>query len=226
MNAISSVRATHIRGLLGKTRGANLYEHAYSVPHVFTMMPSCSTAAWSSIMTGRPPEETGVAGDEFFVREENRFYAPIPLSTRDAHDFVATIDNDLIGGILRVPTLYQRISGPSAVALLYVYHGATIYSTLGGSTLLQVIGGIVEGTLSGATLRESIAGPLDRGSADQALKVIRQHGIPRLLVVYFSGIDLFAHGAADPLPMQTQYLTNNIDPMWARCWPRTPKAVC
>jgi len=94
MDAIHSGKMRHIESLLGNARGVNLYEHAYSVPHVFTIMPSCSTAAWSSIMTGRPPAETGVAGDEFFVREENRFYAPIPLSSRNPDDFMAAIDND------------------------------------------------------------------------------------------------------------------------------------
>src|SRR5262249_33247339 len=105
--------SSHLRSLLGKAIGANLYEHAYSVPNAITIMPSCSTAAWASIMTGRPPADTGVAGDEFFVREENRFYAPIPLSSRDPRDFVTAIDDDLIGRILKVPTIYQRIRGSS-----------------------------------------------------------------------------------------------------------------
>jgi len=211
MNAIGSGRATYMGSLLGKATGANLYQHGYSVPNTITIMPSCTTPAWSSIMTGRPPADTGVAGDEFFVREENRFYAPIPLSTREPDDFIATIDNDLIGQILRVPTVYQRIRGASDVALLYVYHGATRYSTLGGAALLELAVGIVEGTFTGATLRESIAAPIDRGSTAEVSKVIRRHGIPKLLVVYFPGVDLFTHGAPDPLPMQTQYLINNID---------------
>ena len=106
MDAVRSGRATHIESLLGRRIGPDLFEHAYSVPNVITIMPSCSAAAWSSIMTGRPPAETGVAGDEFFVRSENRFYAPIPLSSRDSRDFVATIDDDLLGKILHAPTVY------------------------------------------------------------------------------------------------------------------------
>jgi hypothetical protein len=89
------------------------------------------------------------------------FYAPIPLSSRAPDDFVAAIDNGLIGRILRVLTVYQRITGPSDVALLYIYHGATSYSTLDGAALLRLASGIVEGALAGATLRESIAGPID-----------------------------------------------------------------
>jgi hypothetical protein len=212
MDAISSSTTTHIRSLLGKRVRRNLYEHAYSIPNATTVMPSCSTAAWTSIMTGRSPAETGVAGDEFFVREENRFYAPIPISTRQPDDFMEMIGNDLLGRLLQTPTVYQRITGPSDVALLYLYHGANIYSTVGGAALLRMAAAVIESKATGTTLRDSIAGPIDSGSAAEAVKVVREHGIPKLLVVYFPGVDIYAHGAPNPLPMQTQYLIHDIDP--------------
>jgi hypothetical protein len=212
MDAIRSGRATHIGSLLGRRTGPDLFEHAYSVPNAITIMPSCSTAAWSSIMTGRPPAETGVAGDEFFVRSENRFYAPIPLSSRDSGDFVATIDDDLLGKILHAPTVYQQIKGASDVSLLYVYHGATGYSTLDGQALLHLVGGVIAGKLEGGTPRQSIAPVIDDGSIPEVTKTIRQYGIPKLMVVYFPGVDIYAHGSPNPLPSQTEYLESDIDP--------------
>jgi hypothetical protein len=211
MDAVHSGRATHIESLLGRRIGPDLFEHAYSVPNATTIMPSCSAAAWSSIMTGRPPAETGVAGDEFFVRSENRFYAPIPLSSRDRGDFVASIDDDLLGKILHAPTVYQRIKGASDVSLLYVYHGATVYSTLDSQALLRLVGGVVAGRLEGGTLRQSLAPLIDDGSIPEVSETIREHGIPKLMVVYFPGVDIYAHGSPNPLPSQTEYLESNID---------------
>jgi hypothetical protein len=211
MDAINSGRAAHLQAMLGKPVGRNLYEHAYSAPDAFTVMPSCSTAGWTSIMTGLPPGMTGVTGDEFFVREQNRFYAPIPLSSRDSHDFFAAVDSDLIGKIIRVPTVYQRIAGPSYVSLLYVYHGATIYSTLGDAALLDLASGVIAGRFEDKTLRQSIAPIIDDGSVSELSRVLDEHGIPRLMVVYFPGPDIYAHGSSDPLPAQTVYLETHID---------------
>jgi hypothetical protein len=167
-------------------------------------------------MTGRAPADTGIAGDEFFVREENRFYAPIPLSSRDSSDYLASIDDDLLGKILRVPTVYQQIKGSSDVSLLYVYHGASIYSTPGGTALFRVLGGVIKGAFAGETLRQSIAAPIDDGSISQVLDVLHKHDIPGLLVVYFPGVDIYAHGSPDPLPAQTEYLERTIDPAVGR----------
>ncbi|MBF6568831.1 MAG: alkaline phosphatase family protein [Candidatus Binataceae bacterium] len=210
-DAIHSGKAPHLETLLGKTQGAGVFEHGYSVPDVTTIMPSCSTAGWASIVTGRPPAQTGVAGDEFFVRDQTRFYAPIPLSTRDSSDFSAAVDHDLLGKILRVPTVYQRIEGSSDVSLLYVYHGATIYSTLGSEALVRVVGDVITGKFTGETLRQSLAAPVDDGSTAEVLDVIRQHGTPSLLVVYLPGPDIYAHGSPYPLRSQTEYLENNVD---------------
>src|SRR5260370_39348722 len=167
-------------------------------------------------MRGRARAETGIAGDEFFVREENRFYATIPLSSRDSADYLAAIDDDLLGKILRVPTVYQQIKGSSDVSLLYLYHGASIYSTPGGAALVRVLGGVIKGALPGETLRQSIAAPIDDGSIPQVLDVLHKHDIPGLLVVYFPGVDIYAHVSPDPLPAQTEYLERTIDPAVGR----------
>jgi len=209
--AIGSGHATHLAQMLGKPAGVNLYEHAYSAPDAITIMPSCSTAGWSAIVTGLPPADNGVAGDEFFVREQNRFYAPIPLSTRDPRDFIAAVDDDLLGRILEVPTVYQQIAEPSYVSLLYVYHGAAIYSTLSGRALLELGVGIIAGRFEEQTLRQSIAPRIDDGSIPEIMRVLRGHGIPRLLVVYFPGPDIYAHGSPDPLRAQTRYLETHVD---------------
>jgi hypothetical protein len=212
MNAVRSGKAKHIESLLGAPHGGGgVFQHGYSAPNATTIMPSCSTAGWASIMTGRPPAETGVTGDEFFVRQQTRFYAPIPLSTRDTSDFVAAVDDDLIGKILRVPTVYQRIKGRSDVSLLYIYHGAASHSTLGDEALIRALGDVIEGTLAGETLRQSIAAPIDAGSIPRVIESIRNHGVPSLLVVYFPGPDIYAHGSPDPLPAQTEYVENDID---------------
>ena len=80
MEAIQSGNAPNLHELLGKKLGDDgVYEHAYSAPNAITILPSTTVAAWSSIFTGATPAYTGVPGNEWFVREEMRFYAPAPV---------------------------------------------------------------------------------------------------------------------------------------------------
>src|SRR5260370_4168617 len=80
MEAINSGKAPAIAGILGKSEGGGLYEHAYSVPNAVSILPSTTIAAWSAIFTGAPTAWNGVSGNEWFVREEMKFHAPVPAS--------------------------------------------------------------------------------------------------------------------------------------------------
>ena len=107
MAAIRSGKAPRIAALLGKERGAGLFEHAYAAPQAWTILPSSTIAAWSAIFTGKPPAANGVPGDEWFVRETATFYAPVPVSVLDTLDVTKVVNDNLLGKSLRVPTLYE-----------------------------------------------------------------------------------------------------------------------
>ena len=104
MEAINSGKAPAMAGMLGKPEGNGLYEHAYSVPNAVTILPSTTIAAWSAIFTGSPTAWNGVSGNEWFVREDMKFFAPVPVSVPDMDDNRAMILEDSVGKALKTPT--------------------------------------------------------------------------------------------------------------------------
>src|SRR5271163_1415088 len=98
MAAIHSGKAPAMAGMLGREKGTGLYEHAYSAPNAVSILPSTTIAAWSSIFTGAPPAQNGVPGNEWFVREDMKFYAPVPVSIEDMDDNRAMITTIWSGG--------------------------------------------------------------------------------------------------------------------------------
>src|SRR5690348_6311953 len=102
MEAINSGKAPAMAGMLGKPEGDDgLYEHAYSVPNTVSILPSTTIAAWSAIFTGAPTAWNGVPGNEWFVREEMKFYAPVPVSVEEMDDNRAMMLEDLVGKALK-----------------------------------------------------------------------------------------------------------------------------
>ena len=80
MQALHSGKAPHLQTLLGAEQQNGRFAHGYSVPNALSILPSTTVAAWSSIFTGKPPAQTGVPGNEWFVREQRQFFAPAPVS--------------------------------------------------------------------------------------------------------------------------------------------------
>ena len=211
MEAIRSGKAPHIAGLLGKEKDQGLFEHGYSAPGVLSVLPSSTVADWSATFTGKPPAENGVPGDEWFDRQHLRFYAPVPITVTETADFSGMLDDDLVGKQLKVPTLFEQLKRRSYVSMLMVYKGSTLFTTVPPTTFAGIVGGLVAGKLSGETSLESISKSLDTASIDKLLQAISEHGLPRLQVVYFPGIDLFTHASPDPLHAQVGYIEDYTD---------------
>src|SRR6185437_4332248 len=140
-----------------------------------------------------------------------RFFAPVPITVTDTADFSAMLNDDLGGKQLKEPTLYEQLKRRSYVSMLMVYRGATLFTTVSPATFAGIVGGLVEGKLSGETSLESISKSLDLASTTKLLQAIQEHGLPRLQVVYFPGIDLFTHASPDPLHAQVGYLEEYTD---------------
>jgi hypothetical protein len=211
MDAIRSGKAPHIAALLGKERGAGLFEHAYAAPHALSVLPSSTIAAWAATFTGKPPAMNGVTGDEWFVRETATFYAPVPISVLDTLDVTKVVNDDLLGKSLRVPTLYEILGGRSHVSLLYVHDGATLYTTVAPSSLVNIVGRLIGRTLEDNDPENSLSAGLDLDSVQKLTKAIDEQGVPDLQVVYFPGIDIFTHVAKDRLAGQVRYLESITD---------------
>lgn len=211
MEAIRSGKAPHIASLLGKEKGNGIFEHGFSAPQVVNVLPSSTVADWSATFTGKPPAFNGVPGDEWFDRRQKRFYAPVPITVTDTSDFSSMLNDDLIGRLLKVPTLYQQLRRRSYVSMLMVYKGATLFTTVSPTAFAGLVGDLVKGTLVGETALKSISTTLDLASTTKLLEAINEHGVPRLQIVYFPGIDLFTHASQDPLKLQVGYIEDYTD---------------
>lgn len=215
MAAINSGSAPNLHAMLGKKQGdGGVYEHAYSAPNAISILPSTTIAAWSSIFTGATPAYTGVTGNEWFVRDEMRLYAPAPVSVDETDDTYAAVTDDLVGKALKSPSLFQQAGVKSAVSLNEVYRGADYFTTVDPTSMVVIMGDFIKGTVGASDDKKDIYVKLDRDSVPKMLASIEDHGMPKLQVVYFPGIDLYTHvSASHPLQSEVGYLERITDPL-------------
>jgi hypothetical protein len=217
MTASQSGKAPAMAGMLGKPEGGGLYEYAYSVPNAISILPSTTIAAWSAIFTGAPTAWNGVPGNEWFVREQMKFYAPVPVSVQEMDDNRAMITDGLVGKSLKSPTLFQQAGVKSAVSLNPVYRGADYFTVINPVSMVSLYTEfLARGGGENSPEKMDIYEQLDKDSVPKLLASIDEHGVPKIQVVYFPGIDLYTHLAADPLPMEVAYLETVTDPLVAR----------
>ena len=211
MEAIRSGKAPNMAALMGKEEGGGVFAHAYSAADVLDVLPSSTIADWSAMFTGVPPATNGVTGDEWFVRETQQFYAPVPLSVTELGDFEKMVTGGLVGRALETTTLFKLIELRSNVSLLPVHRDATFYTTVDPSSFADLVGDLIAGKLAGESAHESLSGAIDMDSVLKVIDAINEHGVPNLQVVYFPGIDIFTHASKDRLKGQVEYLENVTD---------------
>src|SRR6185369_7097042 len=96
-----------LESLLGGRTG-DRFPHAHFDRSMLAPFPSVTLVGWASIFTGAPPAVSGVSGNEFFIREEGRFVAPIPCSFEAREPVLATYTDGYANKLLQVPTIYER----------------------------------------------------------------------------------------------------------------------
>jgi hypothetical protein len=211
--AIAAGAMPRVSALLGRETEPRLYEHGWAAPGVLSILPSTTYAAWASVFTGQPAARTGVPGNEWFAREEMRFYAPAPTTVTQHRHAVQVFSDQLMGRLLRAPTVYER-AGVRAYVSLQAYHrGADLLAvpmpSSYGRMVRQAAKGVAE---TDETASQGVYRELDARGVESLLASIRRHGMADLQVVYFPGVDLYTHVAQDPLPDQLRYLRNVVDP--------------
>ncbi len=210
--ALADGNAPHLQRLLGAALDQpDLYEHAYAASGALSILPSTTLAAWTSVFTGEPPARSGVPGNEWFVREEMAFYAPAPVSVTSADHAVAVYAEGLMGNAIRVPTVYERAGVRSYVSLSQIHRGADLLTIPDLGALAEVVASIAAGLGDDEEVTSEGYAELDRTAAESLVSSIRDHGLADLQVVYFPGVDLYAHVANDPLPDQRIYLRDVVD---------------
>jgi hypothetical protein len=217
MRAIRSGKAPHLQTLLGAEQQDGRFAHGYGVPNALSILPSTTMAAWSSIFTGQPPAQTGVPGNEWFVREQRQFFAPGPVSITDTEDTLKMLTEGLVGNALQTPTLYELVGLYSHVSLAPVYRGATLFTTVEPTAFVDLMAKVVTGVVSGTLVNQELYAVIDQDSVAKLITALKEHDVPILQVVYLPGSDLFTHEAEEhleadePLPLQVEYLQSVTD---------------
>lgn len=206
--ALQGNRMPHLSQLLGSYEG-EVFEHG-ALARGISVLPSTTMAAWASIYTGEPPAQTGVPGNEWFAREEGLFYAPAPVSASEYTHTMEMLTDDLMGSVIAVPTLYERLDRRAFVALAPVYRGADLFVTPAPETVGAMFLRTVEGISAGDIERE-VYSEVDEETAENLLEGIDEHGVPDLQVVYFPGVDLHTHVAEEDPDSELSYLQEVID---------------
>ena len=216
-DAVVSGAMPHLSARLGpEGADARVYAHGWMAPDALSILPSTTVAAWTATFTGEPVAQTGVPGNEWFVRETMRFWAPAPVSVHGNADTLHALNDGLIGEAIAVPTVFESLRGRTHVSLMPVYRGADVYTVPDPTDLAALLGAMGEGLAPDTEVDEELYRHIDRDSIDSVLEASREHGRPTLQVVYFPGIDLYSHVAPNVLEEQRRYLSEVIDPAMAR----------
>lgn len=200
-----------LAGLMGAPGADGVHEHAYASPHTVSIMPSTTMAAWSSVYTGKSPAATGVPGNEWFDRTSMRYFAPAPVSVSGHQHTLAMLSDGLVGNALAVPTLFERAAVRSYVSLAPVFRGADMFTMPDPTSVADLFTAVAGGIVDDGLIDRDAYAVVDTTAIDNVIETIDRHGLPDLQVVYFPGIDLYTHGADEPLQSQERYLSEVVD---------------
>lgn len=210
--AVSTGRMPRVAALLGRPQAdSSTWEHAWMQPGVLSVLPSTTFAAWASLFTGQPPAYTGVPGNEWFAREERRFYAPAPVTMTEHEHALKVFTDQFMGQVLRVPTVYERAGVRSYVSLQAFHRGADLLTMPEPQAYARLVTEAAEGLVDDETPSQEVYEELDVTAVESLLKSVGSRGVADLQVIYFPGVDLYTHVARDPLADQLRYLSEVVD---------------
>jgi hypothetical protein len=181
--------------------------------------PSITFASQTTIFTGLPPGQHGIAGNEFFDRfglhnnGKPRFYAfdvGDALAVDDAVE-VFTGPAGLVGKTLapEQPTLYELAAAHGLTSLVVynmVARGATHWIR---PNLLDIARFIKGGGLLGIS-----AAQYDTHMLDELIQRLRSAAFPDIVTAYFMGLDHYSHQHGPGA--QLDYLASVVDPQIGR----------
>lgn len=210
MEAVHSGKAPHIAALLGRDETGDVFAHAYSVPNAIAILPT-TLPAWTATFTGVSSGYNGISGDEFFVRSDAQFYAPVPVSVQSPDDALMMMSSDLLGKMIESPTVFEQLGLRSYVSLNGVYRGADVFTGIDRAAYAALVATLVREKLRDSRAYRALFAKVDESSVNAIINNIRSHGFADLQVVYFPGIDLFTHRAVNGLDAQVRYLEQVTD---------------
>jgi predicted AlkP superfamily pyrophosphatase or phosphodiesterase len=201
------------------------FPHAYFDESLLSTMPSSTMAAWTTVLTGVPPAEHGISGNEFFIREERRLGAPAPVSFNDSKPTIEIYTDSYMNELVKVPTVYEKMRAREPHILIWVaihqlYSGADrllfATSTVMAHALEEGLVKVAKtATLQGEKPDRRKFAMLDNDVVAKVEDALDDDDdpVPDVLTVYLSGTDLYAHVAEEgPDEARRAYLKDIADP--------------
>jgi len=214
---LRSGKLPNLAALLGGDRLA----HAYLDDTFLSNLPSTTMPAWVSMLTGKGAAESGVPGNEYFIRERLELACPAPVSFSDPEPTLAIFTDQYLNKLVSVPSIYETIhlADPSAliwVVMNHFYRGADKLVLAKRTVLASAIEGFLEKQLIKRSPKTSrrVYEDLDSAAIDALVTHLGDEvAVPDVLTLYLSGTDLYAHVAEEgPDEARRTYLTEVVDP--------------
>lgn len=198
---------------------ALLGDRAHFEDDFLSVLPSDTLPAWASAFTGAPPGVHGIAGNEFFVREEGELEAPAPTSFHDMAAVLETYTDDEVDDQLAAPTVYEQIRARDPHVLVWVmmsqiFRGADELLLTDRKILVSAMRAMVVDLVDDEE-RFAVFAALDREVVEELVEEIEEEEhLPDVLTVYIAGTDGYAHVAAvGPDAARQRYLVEVVDPL-------------
>jgi hypothetical protein len=208
--------------LLGGAEGGKL-PHAHLEETMLSTLPSSTMAAWVTTLTGVPPAEHGVTGNEYFIREKRTFACPAPVTFNDVNPTIEIYTEGYLNDLSASPSAYERMREKDPNVLVWVamhnfYRGADKLLLTKRTVLAKAAEGFLEASVKKlATDKDSrrLYADLDESVVHAVVKQLDGDGpVPDVLTVYISGTDLYAHVADEgPEKAQRSYLREVVEPL-------------
>lgn len=219
-NLLRSGKLPNLAALLGGDR----LSHAYLDDTFLANLPSTTMPAWVSVQTGYGAGESGVSGNEYFVRETRDFVCPAPVSFTDPEPTLAIYTDEYLNEQVEVPSVYERIHAHDRDALVWVgmnhfYRGADRLLLTKRTLLVKAVQGFIESNirkLGGYRSRHAYEA-LDKAAIGALVKELdRSRAVPDVLTLYIAGTDVYTHvSKKTPDESRTEYLVEVADPALA-----------
>ncbi|MEA2747337.1 MAG: hypothetical protein QOI41_1480, partial [Myxococcales bacterium] len=213
----------HLASLLGGTAGptGSQFPHAHFDEQLLSTLPSSTMAAWATTMSGVGPAVHGIAGNEYFVREQRLFACPAAVSFADSKPTIEIFTDGYMNQLSAAPIAYERMREKDPNALIWVgmhdlYRGADELLLTKRAVLADAFAGVIEVEakkhLEDKESRRLYAA-LDEAVIDTVAEHLGKGPVPDVLTVYLSGTDLYAHVANEgPDAARRSYLEEVVDP--------------
>jgi hypothetical protein len=196
--------------------------HAYLDETLLSTLPSSTMAAWATALTGVPPSQHGIAGNEFFIREDRRMAAPAPVSFSEAAPTLAIYTDGYMNALCLAPTVYERMRAQEPdilvwVAMHHLFAGADRLLVTKRDILAHAFEEFLDEEVGNAgkpnKKTRKLYAAIDEEVIDTVSDALDAGPVPDVLTVYLSGTDLYAHVAEEgPDEARRAYMREVLDP--------------